>query len=179
MSALQEKMNIKLFNPENIKLSLDGEQELIVELKNEEKVYENVEVSPAFPLSQIGKYISLKKSKKSKKKSEKSNGEIGMIENISKLDGESREALENILEKMYFMPRIIKILDVNEEYRYTRWEVETEKGFRSFQIKSRRRDIRPYDNGRVIFHDVDGNRYEITDYKKLDKNSLKLLRSEI
>jgi len=172
MSALQEKTNIKLLNPKNIKLSLDEEEELTVELKNEEKVYENVEVSPAFPLSQIGNYISLKKS-------EESNGEIGMIEDISKLDGESREALENILEKMYFMPRIIKILDVNEEYRYTRWEVETEKGFRSFQIKSRRRDIRPYDNGRVIFHDVDGNRYEITDYKKLDKNSLKLLRSEI
>ncbi|MFW6389814.1 MAG: DUF1854 domain-containing protein [Halanaerobiales bacterium] len=105
--------------------------------------------------------------------------EIGIIEDIVDLDPDSQNALERVLEKIYFMPRITKIYEVEEEFGVTRWEVETEKGRRSFDIKSRRRDIRPYDNGRIIFHDIDGNRYEITDYRKLDKNSQKRLRSEI
>ncbi len=171
MCVKEKEMEINLFSPDNIELYLDEEQELNLILKDVGKEYKRVEVKPAFPLSQIGRYISFRE--------EDEDEDIGMIEDISDLDQQSREAIELILEKMYFMPKIIKIHEVEEEFGVTRWDVETEKGPRSFDIKSRRRDIRPYDNGRVIFHDIDGNRYEITDYMKLDKKSQKLMRSEI
>ena len=172
MSIAKEKMKIELLDPENINLSMDEEQELILEVISEDEQYERVEVNPAFPLSQMGRYISFKEEGKS-------GDEIGIIADVSELDEESRRIIEQILEKMYFMPEITKIYEVEEEFGVTRWEVETKKGRRSFDIKSRRRDIRPYSNGRIIFHDVDSNRYEITDYTKLDKQSRKLLRSEI
>ncbi|MFW5787626.1 MAG: DUF1854 domain-containing protein [Halanaerobiales bacterium] len=165
-------MEIKVLKPENVELILDEEQEINLKLIDENKIYERVEVNPAFPLSQVGQYISFKED-------EDAEEEIGIIEDIVDLDPDSQNALERVLEKIYFMPRITKIYEVEEEFGVTRWEVETEKGRRSFDIKSRRRDIRPYDNGRIIFHDIDGNRYEITDYRKLDKNSQKRLRSEI
>jgi len=173
MCVNKKKSEITILDPENVEIRLNEDvQEVNLRLKEEDKTYERVEVNPAFPLSQIGRYISFKED-------EDDEDEIGMIKDISELDNQSRQALEKILEKMYFMPRIIKIHEVEEEFGVTRWEVETEKGSRSFDIKSRRRDIRPYENGRVIFHDVDGNRYEITDFNKLDKKSRKLLRSEI
>lgn len=172
MCIKNEEMEIKLLKPENIRLELDEEQELTLNLLEQEEVFHGVEVNPAFPLSQVGRYISFKED-------EHAEEEIGMIEDINDLDHGSRESLRRILEKMYFMPKITRIYDVEEEFGVTRWEVETEKGRRSFDIKSRRSDIRPYENGRIIFHDIDGNRYEITDYRQLDKKSQKLLRSEI
>ncbi len=170
MKIQEEEKGIKLLEPDNINLELDDENELNLELIKEDERYEGVQVNPAFPLSQIGRYLSFR---------EEDGTEIGMLKDIKELDTESKKAIEVILEKMYFMPRILKINEVQEEFGVTRWEVETEKGARAFDIRSRRRDIRPYDNGRVIFHDVDGNRYEITDFEKLDKKSRKLLRSEI
>ena len=176
MCLQNNEMDIILLKPEDIRLELDEEQELTLKNLKKDKEYKGVEVNPAFPLSQMGRYVSFKAGNKAGEEPEE---EIGMVKDIKKLDHSSREALRIVLEKMYFMPRITKIYDVEEEFGVTRWEVETKKGRCSFDIKSRRSDIRPYDNGRIIFHDVDGNRYEITDYRQLDKKSQKLLSSEI
>ena len=164
------KTNLYLLDPRQIKFRMDEEQELILEDNNRNQKYEEIEVNPAFPLSEFGRFLAIKDAE---------GNELGMLRDISQLDDQSRRALKVILEKIYFMPRITGILAIEEEYGVSRWDVETEKGLRSFDIRSRRRDVRLYDNGRVIIHDIDGNRYEITDYRNLDKRSQKILSSEI
>ena len=174
MGLAKSTEGLNILNPDNIELSINQEQEVFVRLKEQDQNYEDIEIKPAFPLSQIGRYLSLKH-----KDEEGEEHEIGMIKDISDLDQQSRKVIDKALEKIYFMPKIIKIYEIEEEFGFTRWEVKTKKGRRSFDIKSRRKDVRPYGNGRIIIHDIDGNRYEITDYTELDRESRKILESEI
>ena len=176
MALTKETDDLNILDPENIELSIDEEQEVSIRLKNQNKVFENIEINPAFPLSKIGRYLSITKENKEKKKLGE---EIGLIKDINDLDKSSRNVIDQALEKIYFIPKITKIYRIEEEFGVTRWEVETQKGKRSFDIKSRRKDVRPYGNGRIIIHDIDGNRYEIKDYTELDEESREILKSEI
>lgn len=169
-----EEMNI--LDPENIELEINGEQEVTLKLKKSDKVFENIEINPAFPLTKIGRYLSLRKPRDKKNKIGE---EIGIIRDIEELNKSSKKAIDKAIDKIYFMPKIIKIYSIEEEYGVTRWEVKTEKGKRGFDIKSRRKDVRPHGNGRIVIHDVDSNRYEIPDYKELDPESREILKSEI
>ncbi len=178
MALTKKTEGLKLLNPENIKITIDDQQEVTLELKDRNKIYKDVEINPAFPLSQIGHYLSLKYYEGDGNNNE-DKVEIGMIKDINNLDRKSRKAVEQALEKIYFMPKITRIYEIEEEFGVTRWEVETEKGRRSFDIKSRRKDVRPHGHGRIVIHDIDGNRYEIPDIEKLDEESYTILRSEI
>jgi len=178
MALAKETEELKVLDPKNVKISIDEEQEVTLELKNRNEVYEDVDINPAFPLSQIGRYLSFR-YKEDSEENDEDDKEIGMLKDINDLDQKSKEAVEQALEKIYFMPKITKIYEIEEEFGVTRWEVETEKGQRSFDIKSRRKDVRPHGNGRIVIHDIDGNRYEIPDIEELDKDSYNILRSEI
>lgn len=54
-----------------------------------------------------------------------------------------------------------------------RWFVKTDRGDIVFHIHDVRRDIKLIDK-RVLIRDYLDNRYEIPDYTKLDKKSLKI-----
>ena len=176
MALIKETDDLNILDPENVELSINEEQEVSLRLRNQDKVYENIEINPAFPLSKIGRYLSITKENNEKKKLGE---EIGLIKDINELKEKSRKVIDQALEKIYFIPKITQIFSIEEEFGVTRWEVETQKGRRSFDIKSRRKDVRPYGDGRIIIHDVDGNRYEIKDYEKLDEESREILKSEI
>jgi len=49
--------------------------------------------------------------------------------------------------------------------------VETDRGEFSFDVKSRNNDIKHLYDGRVLIRDSSDNRYEIRDFRKLDKKS--------
>ena len=75
------------------------------------------------------------------------------------------------LEKAYFMPKIKKILRIKELYGGMTWfAVETDRGYREFEIQSKT-SMRNLGLSRVIFTDVDGNKYEIPDITHLDARS--------
>lgn len=170
MSLAKKTKGINILDPENMELYIDEEEELRLRLKDEDKEYKRVQVNPAFPLSKVGSYLSF---------AEEEGSEIGMLRDMNELSEASKEIVEEILEKIYFMPKIVKINSIEEQFGLTQWDVETEKGHRVFDIKSRRSDVRPFGNRRIIIHDVDGNRYEIPDHAQLDEESQKTLRSEI
>ncbi|MFW6269066.1 MAG: DUF1854 domain-containing protein [Bacillota bacterium] len=176
MALTEQAKDLNILDPENVELSINEEQEVTLRLKKENKARKNVEINPAFPLSKIGRYLSITEESEDNKKLGE---EIGMIKDIDELDKQSKKVIEQALDKIYFIPKITKIYEIEEEFGVTRWEVETQKGSRAFDIKSRRKDVRPYGNGRIIIHDIDGNRYEITDHRELDDESKEILKSEI
>ena len=59
-----------------------------------------------------------------------------------------------------------------------RWEVETDRGYRVFDIRDRE-DLRLIGGTRVLLQDADGNRFEIEDIGELDDRSRRLLEAEI
>ncbi|MFP4175983.1 MAG: DUF1854 domain-containing protein [Planctomycetota bacterium] len=101
--------------------------------------------------------------------------EIGMLQDPEGLEEQSRELLQHELERSYFMPRILEIEDMAEELGVESWTVVTNKGKRTFEIRAPRRNVRKVGDNRVIIKDVDANRYEIEDWTRLDRNSLRLL----
>lgn len=124
-------------------------------------------VMAAFPLTRPGRMVSLR---------DLEGEEIGLLDDVARLDPESREVMTEELERAYFMPAIGDILDLREELGVVTWDVETDRGPRSFQVRRVRQNIRKMGRRRLVIKDVDGNRYEIRDWLRLPPHAQKLIQ---
>ena len=164
---IQIEEEIQFLNPKAIKIRQNTFGEMVVEMPDG-STYTGVVPVRTFPLSQPNRYISLHDSE---------HEEIGLIEDLRQLNKADRAVLREELQKCYFMPRITRILSLEGQFGITQWEVETDRGPVSFALRSRY-DIVSLDGGRVLIKDVDGNRYEIPDYRKLDPKSIALFETQ-
>jgi hypothetical protein len=62
---------------------------------------------------------------------------------------------------------VLKISKITEEFGVLRWEVETDKGPRTFEVRGRD-EVRLVTGGHVLIRDIDGNRYHIPGLNDLD-----------
>jgi hypothetical protein len=92
---------------------------------------------------------------------------VHMVRALTDLDPDSREVLSQELERLYFLPKIRRIRQVTEEYGVLRIVVDTDKGARTFEVRTREH-IRFLPDGRILLRDLDGNRYEIPRIGDLD-----------
>ena len=159
---------VQFLDAKSVKISRNQFEELAVELPDG-SVYASVVPVRTFPLTQPSEYVSL---------IDADQNEIGIIENIKQLQKASRKVLEEELKRCYFMPEITKIYSLDGRFGVTHWEVDTNRGSVHFNLRSRH-DIVSLDGGRVLIKDVDGNRYEIANYQKLDPKSIALLETQI
>ena len=133
-------------------------------------VYEKLEPRRLFPVSRADTYITLLDSE---------GIEIAIIRAMSDLSEQSRETVQYSLDDYYLVPHIVRIIAVTEKYGTLHWSVETERGFKEFDIRNRNHDVKVYKDGRVRVRDSDDNRYVITDYRKLDKHSRNQLIADL
>ena len=159
---------VQFLDPKRLKISRNQFAELEAELPDG-SVHAPVEPVRTFPLTQPNQYISLLDSHKN---------ELGLIEDLNQLKKADQTVLAEELEKCYFMPKITKIHFIEGRFGVTEWEVETDSGSVSFDLRSRN-DIAALDDGRVLIKDIDGNRYEIVNYHRLDPKSVVLLETQI
>ncbi|MDP6779089.1 MAG: DUF1854 domain-containing protein [Candidatus Latescibacteria bacterium] len=162
---LEQELN--LLDPKSVKLYLNDFEDLILEIDGSAR-----EVVPfrAFPLTGVDQFIALRNTDEE---------EIGMIRDMADLDADSRRALHAELERAYFTPRITQVNAVEENFHVPKWDVETDRGPRVFEIRSSRSDVRVMASGRILFRDADGNRYEIPDYRRLDPISRSLVETQV
>jgi len=123
----------------------------------------------AFPLTAPDRHISLLDAE---------GHEVGVIRDAGELDPKSREALEGELEMVYFMPRVLRIRSVLSSHGMTTWELETDRGPRTVYVRDRN-DIRRLRGGRVVMTDVNGVKYDIPNWRELDKRSSEMLEQEM
>jgi hypothetical protein len=95
---------------------------------------------------------------------------LHMVRSLKELDPDSRALLESELERLYFLPKILHLDQITEEYGVLRLEVVTDRGPRTFEVRSREH-IRFLPDGRILLRDLDGNRYEIPRVDRLDAHS--------
>lgn len=131
---------------------------------------EKLEPRRLFPVSGLTKYITLL---------DENGKEQAIIRNIDALMPDSKNVIKECLQEYYLVPKILKLIDINEKLGMLKWTVETDRGTHTFEIRNRHSDIKMLYDGRVLVKDSNDNRYEITDYKSLDKHSLSLLSSEL
>lgn len=172
MSVYDIRDEINKLDPKKIQIYKDEMNRLMLKMEGEE---EDREIAAAmdFPLSKPERFISILALKNGKK-----DKEIGVIDNIRKLDSKSRSILKEELKWTYYMPVIKKINYLKEEHGIMQFDVETDKGHREFETRYKE-DIRRMPGNRVIIKDADGNRYEIKDFTKLDSRSISLIDNEL
>ena len=104
---------------------------------------------------------------------------LALLRDYKRLDPDSLRVVQEALEESYFLPRITKIVKIDDDFHVMVWQVETDRGPRTFEVRSRQRDIRWLSDHHVVITDVDGNRYEIEDLRRLDPESRELLEMEV
>ena len=160
---------VAYLDPDKARFFVDAFEDLNLELAGD-RTYSRVRVKRAFPLTCDDCFIVVQ---------DREGKEIGSLARLDALARASRQAVEDELERAYFTPRIQRITKVTVAYRVPRWEVETDRGARAFEIYSSRRDIRHLGGGRVLVQDADGNRYEIPDYRRLEPVSRALVEEMV
>ena len=168
METAKIEDEIKPLDAKSIKIYRNELDDFVVELSDGSK-HAKVRAMRAFPLSNPGDFIILR---------DKEDNEIGLIESINELDSKYKKILEEELQKSYFIPQITKIKNLEEKFGISQWEVETNKGTHTFNVRNRE-EVRLFSSGRVLIKDADGNRYEILDHRRLDLKSRAFLETEM
>ncbi len=153
-----------LLDPTKMRFFRSQRGSLILSLEGEE--YTDLKIRRAFPFEQANSFIGVFDS----------NGdELGLLEDPQTLDDDSRQALLDELDKIYFHPKILTFSNLDEEYGVLRGQIETSSGPRQLEIRNYRTNVRMLSGGRAIVEDVDGNRYLIEDWRALPKHTREIL----
>ena len=105
--------------------------------------------------------------------------QVAIIRDLNNIIPESREVVQKALEEYYMIPRISKFIRMTEKYKIWMWTAQTDKGVITFEIRNHIASVKPLYDGRVLIKDADDNRYEIPDYRKMDKKSIKMLEPKL
>ena len=157
-----EKLNI--VRPEEISICLDEEKNVLF-LRYKNTLYQEVVPERPFPIS-YPEFVILKDSK---------GDDICSIKDIRKLDDKSRASLEKLLDTLYFIPKILKIIRLEATGDRFEWETETERGKRSFTTRGRRSIL--FLGNKMVITDTDDNLYQVEDIGALDEKSRKIIQS--
>jgi len=153
-------------DPENVRI-LKRDDALVAVVDGKEHVVSRV--ARAFPKSRPGKFVGLL---------DLNGHEVGLIEDVSALDSDSRQLLEAELHRMYHIPRILEVMDIRTQGTTSEWRVQTDEGELTFQI-SDRSALDGRDAPAITITDDDGKRFRVTSFWALDDASRRLMRDLI
>ena len=162
-----EAFGLKFLDPDKVKLFRVGDI-LRMTIEDDRSCLRVVPMR-AFPISLRDRYISLCDMK---------GDELGMLRDLHDLDRESRKLVERELWRRYFTPVIRRIVSITEKLGIVEWEVETDRGVRTFVTRSLHTSLKETDKGYIIV-DMEENRFEIRDLSDLDPPSVTLLNKKI
>jgi Domain of unknown function (DUF1854) len=123
----------------------------------------DVRLRRAFPWSSPQRFASIRSA---------DGKELLLVDDLAQLDAGQRALIERWLASTTFIPRIMRIEQVDMRFGYQQWRVETDRGPAEFRVQERE-DIRFMHDGRFSVKDADGNVYEMAALETLDEASRK------
>ena len=139
-----------------------------VSVRFEDKFYPRADFCRAFPLSAPDIYVSVRES-------EGKHREIGIIADLRQLPGEIADMIRTQINLRYFTPKITKLYSTADANGTTTFDCDTDKGRCTFVIRGGSDAVIRLSDTRIIFTDVDGNRFEVADLTKLSRREQKKL----
>lgn len=100
--------------------------------------------------------------------------ELAWLDTLDPLSTEARELVEDELRRREFMPEIKRLFGVSSFATPSTWDIETDRGRASLQLKGEE-DIRRMGGGVMLIADAHGVQFMIRDVSALDRHSRKLL----
>ncbi len=134
----------------------------------QDRSYPTVRPTWARPQSEPNRWLALLDAK---------GDEIVMIEEPSRLDAESRKAVDIELDRRYLSSKVKRVESVRSVFGATYWKVETHRGERDFVTQNLQENAQWVTDDQLILNDVDGNRFEVDSVRALDVRSQKLLHA--
>lgn len=131
-----------------------------VSVKTGGKFYSRAEFCRAFPFSAPQLYISVREA-------DEKHREIGIIADLSAMPDDIREMITEQINLRYFTPKLTRIYSVKDANGITEFDCDTDKGRCRFLIRGGSDAVTRLSDTRLIFTDVDGNRFELADVTKL------------
>jgi len=128
--------------------------------------FENLEPRRLFPLSGLEKYITLLNEE---------GVEQAIIRDLRSLPASERQIIESCLSEYYLIPKVTKINDRIEKFGVLSFDVETDRGPATIEIRNVIHGLKLLYGTRVLMRDSNDNRYEIPDLSKLDKRSRQMI----
>ena len=139
-----------------------------LQLEFEGKSYPRVAVHRCFPFSDPDRYISIREP-------EGDGREIGLINDMTQLSAATQALLNDQLALRYFTPKILRVRDIKEEYGYSYWDVQTDRGDCRFTVRMGGSNLYAIGKDRYLVNDLDGNRFEIPNLYALTPKEIKKL----
>ena len=125
-----------------------------------------------FPFRFEDEYIVIRQENYSRHDKET---EIGILRSVGELSENQEAIVRRELEKRYFIPEILSVSDVKEEFGSASWKTVTTAGEREFTMTDLGSNVRPLGKNKVMLIDVYGNRYYIPDVTKAEDKVQKVL----
>jgi len=163
--VMDREPDFVFLDPKKLKLFKDNSGRLRLTLERD-RSYPEVKVVRAFPLSDPDHYLGLLNAK---------DRVIGLVADPGELDEDSRKAAADAVGGHYFVPVVRRIRSLREEFGAIYFDVDTDRGRREFVAKGIRDEMEDLGEGELLIPDVDGNRYRIADWRRLDGKSRRLL----
>lgn len=139
-----------------------------VSVQFEGEFYPRADFCRAFPLSAPDIYISVRESLGKHR-------EIGIIADIKEFPQDIQSMIRTQIDLRYFTPKITKLYSTVDANGTTTFDCDTDKGRCTFVIRGGSDAVIRLSDTRIIFTDVDGNRFEVADLTKLSKREQKKL----
>ena len=162
--VIQEPLYDSL-DPSRLRLFRDSTGRLRLTIEGDRSFLE-AKVVRTFPLSDPQHYIGFLNGKDTV---------IGLVVEPEGLDEETRRTVEEELRRRYFVPMIVRVYEAKEEFGSVYCDVETDHGRRQFVAHAIRDTLEELGDGQLLLTDVDGNRYRIKHWQRLDARSRRLL----
>lgn len=158
-----EQMDVRFLKPEDVKI-FRGTFNLMHLTDSDGTLYRGVYAIRAFPITCPKKYIFLfYYDEKDRSR------EIGVIEDIDIFPEEVREIILDVMRKHYFGYTIQQIHSIKLEFGTLRFEVETDKGPKAFDMRwASHRTLDFGESGKILL-DVFDDRYVIPDVNSLSR----------
>ncbi|MEM1606720.1 MAG: DUF1854 domain-containing protein [Candidatus Bathyarchaeia archaeon] len=158
--------NLNILDPKKVKIFIE-EHENTLKLVVDGKLFSGLIPARPFPITHP-EFIIFRDSY---------GVDICMIRDYRDLDENSRRNLQTILDKLYFIPKILKIKKIETSGDEFLWEVITDRGPKTFRTRGRMSVMQI--ERRIVITDVNDNVYEIEDLYKLDPHSMSEIESTI
>jgi hypothetical protein len=135
-----------------------------------EEEWREVSIYRLFPLSDPEGWLSVV---------DKDNKEVGIILELRGCPHEPLALIREELSRRYLVPHILRIISCRDQFDFSIWEVETDRGPVNFHVRRQQENIQRPLPHRVTLIDIEGNRYDIVDVNDLDEESRRMLEERI
>ena len=158
------KLSIAFLEPDKCKFSFNQNGFLVLSIDGENKG--RVKLIRTYPYTLTDEYICVH---------DLEDKEIGIIRNLNDLDDASRENAQKELSNRYYCPTVSTVKKVRERMGNFYFETVIDNNPKNFTVRDITKNLRFASENTLLIFDMDGNRYIIPDFDKIEEKSRRLL----